>query len=132
MTLPLAKNYAPMEAQLARELPQGTCVGSTSPSGTDFDAWRFATARVLIWKSKSGKPLTRYLSELAVALLGVKAKQFVLDGEIVIPVGGNFSFDDLLMRIHPAASRVEELSKATPCVFISFSTCWWMQRRTPW
>ena len=43
-----------------------------------------------------------------------------MDGEIVIPRDGNLSFDDLLMRIHPAASRVEKLSKETPCLFIVF------------
>jgi ATP-dependent DNA ligase len=38
----------------------------------------------------------------------------VLDGEIVVPVKGKFSFDDLLMRIHPAASRIKKLSQETP------------------
>jgi ATP-dependent DNA ligase len=50
----------------------------------------------------------------------LKAKEFVLDGEIVIPVNGDLSFDDLLMRIHPAASRVERLSRATPSIYIVF------------
>jgi ATP-dependent DNA ligase len=44
----------------------------------------------------------------------------VLDGEIVIPVDGGLSFDDLLMRIHPAASRVLKLSHTTPAVLIVF------------
>jgi ATP-dependent DNA ligase len=44
----------------------------------------------------------------------------VLDGEIVIPVDGDLSFDQLLMRIHPSKTRVEKLSKQTPCVFIVF------------
>ena len=44
----------------------------------------------------------------------------MLDGEIVIPVDGDLSFDQLLMRIHPSASRVEKLSRETPCVFIIF------------
>jgi ATP-dependent DNA ligase len=30
------------------------------------------------------------------------------------------SFDQLLMRIHPSASRIEKLSKETPCMFIVF------------
>ena len=38
----------------------------------------------------------------------------------MIPVDGNLSFDDLLMRIHPAASRVKKLSESTPCIFIVF------------
>src|SRR6202007_1280630 len=67
-----------------------------------------------------GKPLTRYFPELVEALRAFRAKQFVLDGEIVIPVDGNLSFDDLLMRIHPAESRIRKLSQATPAVFIVF------------
>ncbi len=119
MTLPLAKNYAPMEAQPARELPQGPA-WQYEPKWDGFRCLAFRDGARVDLESKSGKPLTRYFPELVAALLAVKAKQFVLDGEIVIPLGGNLSFDDLLMRIHPAASRVEKLSKATPCVFILF------------
>ena len=54
------------------------------------------------------------------ALAALKAKKFVLDGEIVIPVDGNLSFDDLLMRIHPAESRIRKLSAETPGVYIVF------------
>jgi ATP-dependent DNA ligase len=38
----------------------------------------------------------------------------------MIPVDGGLSFDDLLMRIHPAASRVKKLSEATPSTFVVF------------
>jgi len=44
----------------------------------------------------------------------------VLDGEIVVPHGRGFSFDDLLQRIHPAASRVQKLAMETPAMFIAF------------
>ena len=44
----------------------------------------------------------------------------MLDGEIVIPVDGTLSFDSLLMRIHPAASRIQKLSQSTPATFIVF------------
>ncbi len=54
------------------------------------------------------------------ALKRLRATKFVLDGEIVIPVDGDLSFDQLLMRIHPAASLVEKLSRKTPCLFIIF------------
>jgi ATP-dependent DNA ligase len=42
-----------------------------------------------------------------------KVKHFVLDGEIAIKIEGALSFDDLLMRIHPAESRVRKLSTET-------------------
>jgi ATP-dependent DNA ligase len=50
----------------------------------------------------------------------VKAKRLVLDGEIVVPHGRAFSFDALLQRIHPAASRVKRLSTETPALLIVF------------
>ena len=66
--------------------------------------------------SKSGQDLTRYFPEIVAAALTLREKSFVLDGEIVVPVDGQFSFDDLLQRIHPAASRVKKLAeKHRPC-----------------
>src|SRR5690349_21028932 len=71
-------------------------------------------------RSKSGEDLGRYFPELIRAALALKATRFVLDGEIVVPHGKAFSFDDLLQRIHPAASRVQKLSLETPALFIAF------------
>ena len=45
---------------------------------------------------------------------------FLLDGELVVPVENQFSFDALLQRIHPAASRVERLSREMPSLFVAF------------
>src|SRR5207248_5010153 len=47
-------------------------------------------------------------------------QQFVLDGELVIPVSGALSFDELQLRLHPAASRVHKLVKAHPAMYIVF------------
>jgi ATP-dependent DNA ligase len=71
-------------------------------------------------RSKSGEDLARYFPELVEAALKLKATDFLLDGEIVVPDGKAFSFDDLLQRIHPAASRVAKLSQETPALFIAF------------
>ena len=70
--------------------------------------------------SKSGQDLSRYFPEVVAAALTLREKSFVLDGEIVVPVGGRFSFDDLLQRIHPAASRVKKLAEQTPALFLAF------------
>ena len=70
--------------------------------------------------SKAGQDLSRYFPEVVGAALTLGAKSFVLDGEIVVPVGGGFSFDDLLQRIHPAASRVKKSSEQTPALFLAF------------
>ena len=119
MTLPLSKTYAPMEAQPAEELPKGP-EWHYEPKWDGFRCLAFRDGDRVDLESKSGKPLTRYFPELVEALRAFRAKKFVLDGEIVIPVDGDLSFDDLLMRIHPAASRVEKLSKENPCRFIVF------------
>src|ERR1700722_13384561 len=119
MTLPLPKTYAPMEALPAEELPQGP-QWHYEPKWDGFRCIAFRDDSRIDLQSKAGKPLTRYFPELVAALSSVKAKQFVLDGEIVIPVDGNLSFDDLLMRIHPAASRIAKLSAATPSIYIVF------------
>lgn len=71
-------------------------------------------------RSKAGEDLARYFPELVAAALKLKTTTFLLDGEIVVPRGETFSFDDLLQRIYPAASRVNKLSQQTPALFIAF------------
>jgi ATP-dependent DNA ligase len=119
VTLPLSIDYPPMEAASATSLPTGK-QWQYEPKWDGFRCLAFRDADRIDLQSKSAKPLTRYFPELAAALKKLKAPEFVLDGEIVIPFEGGLSFDQLLMRIHPSASRVEKLSKETPCVFIVF------------
>jgi ATP-dependent DNA ligase len=76
-------------------------------SRTVFAAWRFREGQKIELQSKSSQALGRYFPELVAALRSLQAKVFVLDGEIAIPSGCDFSFDALLQRIHPATSRVE-------------------------
>jgi ATP-dependent DNA ligase len=71
-------------------------------------------------RSKAGEDLARYFPELVAAALKLKATSFLLDGEIVVPHGKTFSFDDLLQRIHPAASRIEKLSREMPALLLVF------------
>ncbi len=119
MTLPLTKNYPPMEALPASELPAGP-EWQYEPKWDGFRCLAFRDNKRVDLMSKSSKPLTRYFPELVAALAALKATRFVVDGEIVIPIDGGLSFDHLLMRIHPAASRIEKLSHLTPCVLIVF------------
>src|SRR5262249_43714923 len=115
MTLPLKKNYKPMEADPASEVPEGP-EWRYEPKWDGFRCLAFRDGERVELQSKSQKPLTRYFPDLVSALRESRAQLFVLDGEIVIPVNGQLSFDDLLMRIHPAESRVRKLAEATPCV----------------
>ena len=64
--------------------------------------------------------MSRYFPELTAAISKLKAKKFVLDGEIVVPANGAFSFDALLQRIHPAPSRIRKLAAETPALLIVF------------
>ena len=119
MTLPLKKNYKPMEADPAPELPEGR-EWRYEPKWDGFRCLAFRDGDRIDLQSKSQKPLTRYFPELQSALRELRATKFVLDGEIAIPVDGQLSFDDLLQRIHPAESRVRKLAESTPCVYIVF------------
>jgi len=90
------------------------------PKWDGFRCLAFRNGRQVDLRSKSGQPLARYFPELAVAIRTVSAERFVLDGEIVIPIDSGFSFDDLLLRLHPAASRVAKLSVETPALLLVF------------
>ncbi len=111
--LPIKPSYPPMEALLVDKIPAGAD-WQYEPKWDGFRCLSFRNGAYLELQSKSGQSLTRYFPELVAALLRLKAKQFVLDGEIIIPIDRGSSFDDLLMRIHPAQSRIEKLSKETP------------------
>jgi ATP-dependent DNA ligase len=119
MSLPLNKAYRPMEAFPAHELPTGR-EWQYEPKWDGFRCLGFRDQKRVDLMSKAGKPLTRYFPELVETLLAFKAQRFVLDGEIVIAINGKLSFDDLLMRIHPASSRIQKLSRSTPCMYLVF------------
>ena len=119
MKLPLPVDYAPMEAKSVEEIPVGP-TWQYEPKWDGFRCIAFRDGTEVELRSKSGQSLTRYFPELAEAIAKLPAKRFVLDGEIVVPVGKALSFDDLLMRIHPAESRVRKLAAETPSSLIVF------------
>ena len=108
-----------MDALLVSEIPAGAN-WEYEPKWDGFRCLAFRDGKNIELQSKSGQALGRYFPEIVAALLKLKASKFVLDGELVIPVKGGLSFDDLLQRIHPAASRVTKLSQSTPAQFIVF------------
>jgi ATP-dependent DNA ligase len=119
MTLPLRSPFPPMEALSVDEIPVGE-EWQYEPKWDGFRCLVFRDGNKVELQSKSGQPLTRYYPELVEAALKLKAKKFVIDGEIVVPADGAFSFDALLQRIHPAQSRVQKLAKETPALLIVF------------
>jgi ATP-dependent DNA ligase len=108
-----------MEAKLVDELPVGGD-WQYEPKWDGFRCLAFRDGDKVDLMSKAGKPLARYFPELLDTLRAVKATRFVLDGEIVIPHDGSLSFDELLLRIHPAKSRIDKLSKESPGSLIVF------------
>lgn len=119
MTLPLEFPFPPMEAQSVDELPRGEG-WLYEPKWDGFRCIAFRDGDDIRLQSKAGKPLTRYFPDVAATLAGLGAQRFVLDGEIVIPVDGKLSFDELLLRIHPAASRVKMLAESHPARLLVF------------
>src|SRR5262249_35739367 len=109
----------PMEARSVQQIPTGP-EWQYEPKWDGFRCIAFRDGETVELQSKSGQPLTRYFPELAAAMLAVRAPHFILDAEIVIFRGDRLDFDELLQRIHPAASRVNKLAKETPARFVLF------------
>jgi ATP-dependent DNA ligase len=119
MKLPITPPYAPIEAKLVAEVPrEGDW--QYEPKWDGFRCLAFRDGETVAMQSKSGQPLGRYFPELMRALALLPARRFVLDGEIVIFEHGRLAFDELLQRIHPAASRIRKLSVETPATLLVF------------
>ena len=108
-----------METRSTDEIPAG---GSWQyePKWDGFRCIAFRDGDNVHLQSKAGQPLARYFPDVAEALKTLPPKKFVIDGELAVPVNGALSFDELQLRLHPAASRVARLAKAHPAIFIVF------------
>jgi ATP-dependent DNA ligase len=117
--LPIRPPFPPMEAKSVDEIPNGVD-WLYEPKWDGFRCLAFRSGDEVLLQSKAGQPLHRYFPELVEELKKLPHKKFVLDGEIVIFQGKKLSFDDLLMRIHPAASRIRKLANETPSSLLAF------------
>jgi ATP-dependent DNA ligase len=109
----------PMEAGLGEQIPIGAG-WQYEPKWDGFRCLAFRDGEQIHLQSKTGQPLARYFPDIAAALGKLPEQQFVLDGELVVPMNGALSFDELQLRLHPAASRVQKLAKAHPATYIVF------------
>lgn len=116
---PVAAGIAAMEARSVDAIPTGP-QWQYEPKWDGFRCLLTRDGDSVVLHSKAGEDLTRYFPELVDAALSLKASGFILDGEIVVPQGKTFSFDLLLQRLHPAASRVKKLAAETPGLFLAF------------
>ncbi|AUG75274.1 ATP-dependent DNA ligase [Kitasatospora sp. MMS16-BH015] len=110
----------PVDPMLAKAVPE-------IPPGLHYEA-KWDGFRAVVFRdgeevevgSRTGKPLTRYFPELVAAFRRELPQRCVLDGEIVIAHDGRLHFEELLERIHPAASRVRTLAERTPASYVAF------------
>jgi ATP-dependent DNA ligase len=108
-----------MEARLIEEIPTGGG-WQYEPKWDGFRCVAFRNGKQIFLQSKTGQPLARYFPDIVGVLATLSERQIVLDGELVVPVSGALSFDELQLRLHPAASRVQKLAKAHPATYIVF------------
>jgi ATP-dependent DNA ligase len=112
-------NVRPMEARLVDALPtEGAW--QFEPKWDGFRCLAFKDGTSVDLRAKSGKSLARYFPEIVTSLARLKIARFVVDGELLVPVGALLSFDALQARLHPAQSRIDKLAKETPALFMLF------------
>src|ERR1043166_8169326 len=109
----------PMESRSVEEIPAGDG-WQYEPKWDGFRCLAFRDRDKIFLQSKNGQPLARYFPDVVENVAELSQQQFVFDGELVIPIGGALSFDELQLRLHPAASRVQKLAAAHPAVYILF------------
>jgi ATP-dependent DNA ligase len=108
-----------MEARAVSEIPRDG-PWQYEPKWDGFRCLLGRSRDAVAMRSKSGQDLARYFPEVAAAAVMLPERDYVLDGELVVPTAPGFSFDDLLLRIHPAESRIRRLAVETPALYIAF------------
>jgi ATP-dependent DNA ligase len=119
LKLPVSPPIEPMLAKLSGEMPEGD-EWLFEPKWDGFRALVFRDGDEIYLQSRDSKPMQRYFPELDAPLRAALPPRAVLDGEIVIAGAGGLDFSSLLLRIHPAASRVAMLAKEIPASFVAW------------
>jgi ATP-dependent DNA ligase len=117
--LPIDPPLEPMLAKAADGLPsdEGWLF---EPKWDGFRAIVFRDGDEVLIQSRDLKPLDRYFPELAAPIRASLPEHCVVDGEVVISKDGELQFEALLLRIHPAASRVKMLAEESPASFVGW------------
>lgn len=119
MKLAVSPPLQPMLAKRVGALPDGEH-WIFEPKWDGFRTLVFRDGDELLLQSRDQKSLNRYFPELIEPLKAGLPERCVLDGEIVVALGGALDFDALQLRVHPAASRVKLLAQQTPASFVAF------------
>ncbi len=110
----------PVAPMLAKSVPEIPDVGHVEPKWDGFRTIVFRDGDEVELGSRNERPMTRYFPEVVQAILANTPQRCVIDGEIVVARGDRLDFEALQLRIHPAASRVELLSRETPASLVAF------------
>jgi ATP-dependent DNA ligase len=119
MNLPFQPPLPPMLARAVAEIPTGGTY-LYEPKWDGFRTLVFRDGEELLLQSRDLKPMNRYFPELVEPLLETLPSRCVLDGEVVIAGPRGLDFEALLLRIHPAASRVALLASQAPASLVAF------------
>jgi len=119
MAFPIEPPVAPMLAKPTPAIPDGDG-WRYEPKWDGFRAIAFRDGDELYLQSRDLKPLNRYFPELEAPLRAISERRYVIDGEVVIAGSAGLDFEALLLRIHPAASRVAMLAEQSPASFVAF------------
>src|SRR5919198_141047 len=119
MNLPFDPPLEPMLSATADDLPSGDG-WLFEPKWDGFRTLVFRDGDEILLQSRDEKPMNRYFPELLAPLGRALPERCVVDGEIVIVGPAGLDFEALLLRIHPAASRVKLLSAQSPASFVAW------------
>jgi len=119
MRLPFDPPIEPMLAKAADALPGGDG-WLYEPKWDGFRALVFRDGDEVLIQSRDLKPLDRYFPELQAPLRASIPERCVLDGEVVIAGPDGLDFEALLLRIHPAESRVRMLAEQSPASYVAW------------
>jgi len=117
--LPFDPPIEPMLAKPADGLPEGDG-WLYEPKWDGFRAIVFRDGDETYIQSRDLKPLNRYFPELEAPLKASLPERCIVDGEVVIAGDGGLQFEALLLRIHPAESRVRMLAQQSPASFVAW------------
>lgn len=115
----VGKETFPMEALLVSHLPEGK-EWRYEPKWDGFRCLAYKRDTNVTLRSKSSRSLERYFPDIVNILQKFVPKNFVLDGELLVKGDTGYSFSELQMRLHPAASRVHMLAQRQPATFVIF------------
>src|SRR4051794_3390416 len=102
-----------------RELPRGDYI--YEPKWDGFRCLAFRDGDEIDLRSRNNKQFARYFPDVVGALTGVDCERFVIDGELLACEQDDFDFNALMLRLHPAKSRVDHLARTTPVCFVAFA-----------